>query len=91
MATAIEILEDDAKFKKVTLYLNYRNLNSTSNDVERDSRGFRKCQKAHYRFRSPESLQANLNCRLLRRGAPTTAIHLERRFGNPNWTKKEAA
>ncbi len=70
---------------------NYKNLNSTSNDVERDNRGFRKDQKSHYRFRSPESLQVYLNFRLLRAGAPTTAIRLERRLGNPNWTKKRAA
>ena len=91
LAQAVEILKDDVKFAKVALYLNYKNLNSTSNDVERDNRGFRKGQKSHYRFRSPESLQVYLNCRLLRSGAPSTAIRLERRFGNPTWTKKEAA
>ncbi len=91
LVTAREILKDDVKFEKVALYLNFKNLNSTSNDVERDNRGFRKGQKAHYRFRSPESLQAYLDRRLLRAGAPTTCARLERRFGNPNWARKKVA
>jgi hypothetical protein len=64
---------------------------STSNDVERDNRGFRKHQKAHYRFRSKESIQILLDRRLVSAGPPITAEQLKRRFGNPNWIKKKVA
>lgn len=85
---ALVILSDKAKFQKVTLYLNYQNLDSTSNDVERDNRSFRKRQKTHYRFRSPNGLAVLLDRQLLRDGPPTTTVKLRRRFGNPNWTKR---
>lgn len=87
---ALDILEDDVKFEKVALYLHFDNLCSTSNDVERDNRGYRKHQKAHYRFRSKESIQVLLDHRLVRR-VPISANKLKRRFGNPNWTKKKVA
>ena len=88
LAAPLEILKDDVKFAKVALYLNYKNLNSTSNDVERDNRGFRKGQKSHYRFRSPESLQVYLNCRLLRAGAPTT---VNRAGPRPHFSRERPA
>lgn len=90
LAPALAILADKAKFEKVTVYLGYQNLNSTSNDVERDNRSFRKRQKTHYRFRGKVSLQVVLDRQLLRDGPPTGAEHLKRRFGNPNWTKRRA-
>jgi hypothetical protein len=86
----LEILADAAKFQKVALYLTFANLNSTSNDVERDNRGYRKLQKAHYRLRSKESIQALLDRRLVRK-APISANKLKRRFGNPNWASKKVA
>lgn len=89
---ALEILADAAKFQKVALFLNFANLNSTSNDVERDNRGYRKHQKARYRFRSKESIQILLDRRLLRgKASATAAAKLKRRFGSPNLTKKKAA
>ena len=89
LAGALKVLKDEKKFDKVALYLRYKNLNSTSDDVERDNRGFRKRQKTHYRFRSRASLEALLRRRLLEAGAPATAERLRRRFGNPNWVKNK--
>jgi hypothetical protein len=91
LAGAITILQDEAKFEKVATFLAFQNLVSTSNDVERDNRGFRKHQKAHYRFRSKESIQILLDRRLVSAGPPITAEQLKRRFGNPNWIKKKVA
>lgn len=91
LAGALKILKDEGKFDKVAIYLNYANLNSTSNDVERDNRGFRKRQKTHYRFRDRGSLEALLRRRLVEAGAPTTSERLRRRFGNPNWVKRTTA
>lgn len=91
LAGALKILADGEKFDKVALYLSFANLNSTSNDVERDNRGFRKRQKTHYRFRDKESLEALLRRRLLEAGPPTGTVRLRRRFGNPNWTRRQTA
>lgn len=91
LAGALKILKDEEKFDKVALHLSYANLNSTSNDVERDNRGFRKRQKTHYRFRDKESIEALLKRRLMERGNPAKVERLRRRFGNPNWSKKQAA
>jgi len=88
---ALKILKDEVKFNKVSLYLNFRNLDSTSNEVERDNRGFRKRQKTHYRFRDKASLEALLKRGLVEAGAPTKRERLTRRFGNPNWIKAQAA
>jgi transposase-like protein/predicted RNA-binding Zn-ribbon protein involved in translation (DUF1610 family) len=90
LADALAILADKAKFQKVVVYLSYDNLNSTSNDVERDNRNFRKRQKTHYRFRSSHGLAVLLDRQLLRDGPPTIDTRLKRRFGNPNWTKTKA-
>lgn len=90
LAPALIILGDKAKFEKVALYLHYKNLNSTSNDVERENRSFRKRQKTHYRLRAKGSLQALLDRQLVRAGPPTNGERLKRRFGNPNWTKRRA-
>lgn len=91
LAEAYKALQDEEKFQKVALYLHFKNLNSTSNDVERDNRGFRKIQKAHYKFRSKESRVALLKRRLVKAGPPPTAEQLQRRFGNPDWRKRKAA
>lgn len=90
LAGALKILKDEEKFDKVALYLNFKNLDSTSNDVERDNRGFRKRQKTHYRFRDRASLEALLKRKLVEAGAPATGERLRRRFGNPNWSKRQA-
>lgn len=90
LAGALKILGDEERFDKVALHLSYANLNSTSNDVERDNRGFRKRQKTHYRFRDRESIEALLKRRLVEAGPPTSAHRLRRRFGNPNWGKRQA-
>jgi hypothetical protein len=91
LAGARKILQDADKFSKVALYLNFKNLGSTSNDVERDNRGFRKRQKAHYRLRTESSLQALTWSRLVETGPPSTENRLQRRFGNPTWIKGKAA
>lgn len=91
LAGPLKLLQDEATFDKVAVYLSYENLNSTSNDVERDNRGFRLRQKAHYRFRDKESLKALLKRRLVEAGPPIKPERLKRRFGNPNWIKKQAA
>lgn len=90
LASALAILGDKAKFEKVALFLSYQNLNSTSNDVERDNRAFRKRQKTHYRLRAKVSLATLLDRQLVRDGPPTGVMRLKRRFGNPNWTKRRA-
>jgi len=91
LAGAMTILADAAKFQKVALYLRYANLNSTSNDVERDNRGYRKHQKSRYRFRSRHSIEVLLDRRLVRLRGPIAGTKLKRRFGNPNWASKKAA
>ena len=91
LATALKILKDEVKFDKVAVYLSYANLNSTSNDVERDNRGYRKRQKTHYRFRDEKSIEALLKRRLIEAGEPTRREKLKRRFGNPNWIKRQVA
>lgn len=88
---AVKLLRDGEKFQKVALYLSFKNLNSTSNDVERDNRGFRKRQKAHYRLRSEASLTVMIRRRLVAAGAPATGERLQQRFGNPNWMKRKPA
>lgn len=90
LAGALKILQDEEKFDKVAVFLSFANMNSTSNDVERDNRGFRKRQKTHYRFRDRQSLEALLKRRLLESGPPMGAERLRRRFGNPNWRKRQA-
>lgn len=91
LTEARKTLQDDGKFQKVALYLHFKNLNSTSNDVERDNRGFRKIQKAHYKFRTKESREALLKRRLVKAGPPPTPEQLQRRFGNPDWIKRKSA
>jgi hypothetical protein len=66
-----------------TIYLRYDNLNSTTNDVERDNRGFRRRQNAHYRLRDKRSIQVMLDRRLLRDGPPQGGAKLKKRFGRP--------
>jgi len=88
---ALQILQDEAKFDQVALFLQFENLNSTSNDVERDNRGFRKAQKTRYRVRSKGSLQALLDRRLIRAGPPTQKVRLRRRVGRPSRIMSQAA
>jgi hypothetical protein len=86
LAGALKGLADEKKFDKVCLYLRYQNLNSTSNEVERDNRGFRRRQNAHYRLRDKKSLQIMLDRRLLRDGPPEPGDRLKKRFGRPRLT-----
>ena len=81
LAGALKGLSNEKKFDKVCVFLSYENLNSTSNDVERDNRGFRRRQNAHYRLRDKTSIEVMLKRRLLRDGAPTTTDRLRKRFG----------
>lgn len=83
LAGALKAVSDEKKFDKVCLYLKYDNLNSTSNDVERDNRGFRRRQNAHYRLRDKKSIQIMLDRRLLRDGPPELRERLRKRFGRP--------
>ena len=83
LAGALKSLRDEKKFDKVCIYLKYDNLNSTSNDVERDNRGFRRRQNAHYRLRDKKSIAIMLERRLLRDGPPTSTERLRKRFGRP--------
>lgn len=83
LAGALKALSDELKFDKVCLFLSYANLNSTSNDVERDNRGFRRRQNAHYRLRDKRSIEVMLRRRLLRDGTPTARERLRKRFGRP--------
>lgn len=80
---AMKIMSDEAKFAKVSVYLSYTNLDSTSNAPERDNRGYRKRQMTHYRLRDKRSIEIMLRRRLLRHGAPTIAARLTRRFEQP--------
>jgi transposase-like protein len=83
LAGALKPLADEKKFDKVCTYLKYENLNSTSNEVERDNRGFRRRQNAHYRLRDQTSIEIMLERRLLRDGPPTSTERLRKRFGRP--------
>lgn len=83
LAGALKALGDKQKFAKVCVFLSYTNLNSTSNEVERDNRGFRHRQNAHYRLRDKESLKVMLRRRLLREGPPSSTARLRKRFGRP--------
>lgn len=83
LAGALKALSDEKKFDKVYLFLSYANLNSTSNDVERDNRGFRRRQNAHYKLRDKRSIEVMLRRRLLRDGAPALNERLRKRFGRP--------
>ena len=80
---ALKAVSNELKFDKVCVFLSYANLNSTSNDVERDNRGFRRRQNAHYRLRDEMSIEVMLRRRLLRDGPPTSTERLRRRFGRP--------
>ena len=81
LAGALKPLSDEKKFDKVCVFLGYANLNSTSNEVERDNRGFRKRQNTHERLRDATSTQVMFDCRLLRAGAPRATERLRKRFG----------
>jgi hypothetical protein len=91
LAGALKALGDKKKFAKVCVYLSYTNLNSTSNEVERDNRGFRRRQNAHYRLRDEKSIQVMLHRRLLRDGAPTSTEQLRKRFGRPKQLRSPVA
>lgn len=84
LGSALQAVSNEKKFDQVCLYLRYENLNSTSNEVERDNRGFRRRQNAHYRLRDKQSIQVMLERRLLRDGPPAHGREkLKKRFGRP--------
>lgn len=87
LAGAMKSVSDEKKFDKVCVYLGYENLNSTSNDVERDNRGFRKRQNTHYRLRDKRSIEIMLDRRLLRDGVPVAGERLRKRFGRRKSTE----
>ena len=86
LAAALAVVADEKTFDQVCLYLRYDNLDATSNEVERDNRGFRRRQNAHYRLRDQKSLRVMLDRRLLRDGPPTAHVRLRKRFGRPRLT-----
>jgi Transposase len=55
----------DNKFEKMITFLNYENLDSTTNHVERTNRWFRKRQKTHYRNRTERTIRNMLKADLL--------------------------
>ena len=75
----MKIIGNETHFEKVILYLQFENLDSTSNEVERDNRGFRKRQKLHYRIRKKDQIQALLDRRLIRNKEKITPTKLLRR------------
>jgi len=70
LAKPLERLRDDDLFERLTRYLDFDNADKTSNHVERENREIRKRQKAHYRFRSLESLCALLQLLTVRKPVP---------------------
>jgi hypothetical protein len=81
LAKSVARLEDDERFQKLVLFLNYENLDRTSNHVERDNRRFRKRQKAHYRLRLRETISNALNLKVqaerrAKSGLPTPKLQL---------------
>jgi transposase-like protein len=54
------------KLERVTLFMNYKNLDSTNNACERAARKFRKRQKSHYKLRSKQSIIASFKHELMR-------------------------
>lgn len=64
LAKSVARLEDEARFRKLVLHLNYENLDRTSNHVERDNRRFRKRQNSHYRLRLDTTIRNALNLKL---------------------------
>jgi hypothetical protein len=53
-------------FSKVITFMDYENLDSTTNHVERTNRWFRKRQKTHYRNRKEENIVNTLKADLMR-------------------------
>jgi transposase-like protein len=64
LAKSVARLEDNDRFDKLLLHLEYENLERTSNHVERDNRRFRKRQKAHYRLRLEVTIRNALNLKM---------------------------
>jgi hypothetical protein len=60
---ALALLEDKARFDNLITFLVTGSGESTSNDAERTNLDYRKCQKSHYRLRTPRSMQAMLHRR----------------------------
>lgn len=54
------------KFGMMITFLEYRNLDATTNHVERTNRWFRKRQKTHYRNRKERTIRNMLNADLMR-------------------------
>jgi transcription antitermination factor NusG len=52
-------------FEKTLTFMDYENLDSTTNQVERTNRWFRKRQKTHYRNRKEENIVNMLKADLL--------------------------
>lgn len=68
------------KFEKMITFLDYENLDATTNHVERTNRWFRKRQKTHYRNRKERTITNMLKADLIgRSGNPGKPIRLMRR------------
>jgi hypothetical protein len=75
---ALKRLDND-KFDKMITFLDYENLEATSNSVERMNRWFRKRQKTHYRNRTERTIKNMLKSDLTRYLTPTPRNTLVRR------------
>jgi len=65
------------KFEKMITFLDYENLECTTNNVERTNRWFRKRQKTHYRIRTERTIRNMLKADLSRfAGVPTNNLLL---------------
>lgn len=70
----------DKKFEKMVTFLDYEDLDSTTNHVERTNRWFRKRQKTHYRNRTERTIRNMLKADLLGRSRNTVPpVKLARR------------
>jgi hypothetical protein len=68
------------KFGQMVTFLEYKNLDATTNHVERTNRWFRKRQKTHYRNRKERTIRNMLNADLMRSATkPLHPVRLMRR------------
>lgn len=74
----LQHLSED-KIDKALVFLNYQQMNSTNNDVERAARRFRKIQKSHYRLRSRASIICMLRFELIAQKAKWEKKDMEAR------------
>lgn len=69
---AIKRIQNKAKFAKMITYLDYDDLDMTTNHVERTNRRFRKMQKTSYRLRTKTTIDNMLKADLIQQIAKET-------------------